>query len=160
MQRVREKLVAGLAWLFTRLALLVAPRPPAPPEYSWRVTVDDFAQGKFQVLFLRGAVSAQEWHIAVVCEFANHEPVMVDSGVGRCWITPMKSHQVERVVRALRPDYCVTVWSNYEGWAEHVTIGPVTCVTLAKRLLGVHNPGVVTSRQMLDVLWRYRDGSS
>lgn len=159
-QRVREKMVARLAETFTRLAIKIAPKPPTPQEYRWKVTLDGSAPSIFYVMFLDGSLRGGEWHVAVLCEYTDHEPVLVDAGIGRSWITPLKPRQVDRVLRALRPEYLVTVQTDHEGWMPHLSIGPVTCVTLAKRLLGVHNPGVVTSRQLLDVLWRYRDGRS
>lgn len=156
MQRAREKLVAGLAWLFTRLAIAVAPKPLAPPKQRWDVTIDSNDPAVFHIMFMPG--DPGEWHVAILCEFTGFDPILVDAGIGRCWLTPFKARHAVRIVRALKPQYLVKVTADASGWMNHVTIGPVTCVTLAKRLLGVHNPGVVTSRQLLDVLWRYRDG--
>lgn len=157
MQRARERLVSWLSRAFTWLAIKVAPRPPAPEKYRWKVTIDGASPSIFSVMFFR-TPGPGEWHVAVLCEYSDHEPVLIDAGIGRSWVTPLKDTQVTRVIRALRPAYLVTVQVDTEGKMLHSTIGPVTCVTLAKRLLGVHNPGVVTSRQLLDVLWRYRDG--
>lgn len=158
MQRAREKLVAGLAWLFTRLAVLAAPKPPLPPARQWSVTIDSNDPAVFRVMFMPGTMPGGEWHVAILCEFTGFEPILVDAGIGRCWLTPMSVRHAQRVLSVLDPEYLVQVTADASGWMNHVTIGPVTCVTLAKRLLGVHNPGVVTSRQLLDVLWRYRDG--
>lgn len=159
-QRVRENMVAWLTKAFTWLAVKVAPKPPAPLETRWKVTLDGSAPSIFYVMFTNGSLPGGEWHVSVLCEYSDHEPVLVDAGIGRSWVTPLKRDQIDRVIRALRPAYLVTVQTDHEGWMVHSTIGPVTCVTLAKRLLGVHNPGVVTSRQLLDVLWRFRDGRS
>lgn len=160
MQRAREKLVGWLAGAFTWLTVRVAPKPRLPDAYRWRVTIDGSAPAIFHLLFLHGTLAGGGWHVAIMCEYDDHEPILVDAGIGRSWITPLRKKHMDRVIRALKPEYLVAVQTDPEGWMEHVTIGPVTCVTLAKRLLGVHNPGVVTSRQLLDVLWRYRDGRS
>lgn len=153
---LRERALAGLGRLFTWLALRVAPKPGLPP-FTYFAT----GAGSLRVTLLFVPCPIGEWHVVSVVEHHGEKPWIVDSAVGRCWAWPLNaSTDVARVIRAYEPEFTVVVRAEPKGHMTHSSIGPVTCVTLAKRLIGVHNPGVVTSRQLLAKLWELRDGCS
>ncbi|TVR99839.1 MAG: hypothetical protein EA406_02230 [Rhodospirillales bacterium] len=158
MARLREWAVAWLTRAFVWTTVRVAPRPPVPPEKRFHVEQDGpRADLTAYLLFCPGAVPRGDWHVAYLLCFDSGHTIIVDSLIGRCWVHPMPHKpSLERVVSLLKAEYVVTVRTASAGCMYHDSIGPTTCITLAKRLLGVHNPGMVTSRQLLDYLWRRR----
>lgn len=158
--RLRERLVAGLGWLFTRLAIWVAPRPRVPLHNTFNITRGSGVRA--WLLFVRqNVVPGAEWHVVTILHHDGEAPIVVDSAVGRCWAWNLQSgDDIPKCLRAFKPEYVVRVRADAKGHMLHSSIGPVTCVTLAKRLIGVHNPGIVTSRQLLALLWEMHDGRS
>ena len=151
---LRERIVAGLGWLFTRLALIAAPKPDVPPD-RWFIV----GTGPMTATLLFVPCPVGEWHVVSVIEHPGEKPWMGDSAVGRCWAWPLRSGaDVERVIAAMEPEFVVTLRCDPKGHSTHSSIGPTTCVTLAKRMIGLHNPGIVTSRQLLSKLWELHNG--
>ena len=154
---LRERMVGWLAAAFTWTALRVAPKPRVPLCDKFRVEMDEDADVTATLLFVPAELG--EWHVTTVLEHDNEDPLLVDAAIGRCWVWPLYSRShFAPVARALKPEYVVEVRTTARGHFQHSTIGPVTCVTLAKRLIGVHNPGIVTSRQLLAKLWEMHNG--
>jgi len=157
---LRERMVAWLAAAFTWTALRVAPKPRVPFCDRFKVnTAGHKADLTVTLLFVPAELG--EWHVTTVVEHDKEDPLLVDAAIGRCWVWPLHSREhFVPVARALKPEYVVEVRTTARGHFQHSTIGPVTCVTLAKRLIGVHNPGIVTSRQLLAKLWEMHYGCS
>lgn len=159
---MRERLVALLAHWFTALACWVAPRPPYPPKERFAVELDPPAGKRTMqvtLLFLEGNVVGAGLHVAALLRPPEKDyALLVDAGVGRCWVQHVPREHADTLARRMPWVYRVEVWVNPEGDATHCTIGPVTCILLAKRLIGLDRPGVVTSRQLLACLWEMRHG--
>lgn len=159
---MRERLVAALCRLFTWIVIRAAPHPKVPLTRFFTVTADDKWDMECYLLFIRQDVMpAAGWHVVTVLMFPGEKPMVFDSAVGRCyaWHLPDRN-SVSAIFRAYEADYTVRVRCRSRGHMVHSSIGPVTCVTLAKRLIGVHNAGIVTSRQLLARLWEMHDGRS
>lgn len=159
---MRERLVEWLARWFTALACWVAPRPPYPPKERWVVEIDSPVKlGSMQatLLFLPGSLPGGGLHVSTLLRPPEQDyALLVDGGVGRCWIQHVPREHADTVARRLPWVYRVDVWVIPTGVGVHNSIGPVTCTLLAKRLIGLDRPGVVTSRQLLSCLWELRHG--
>ena len=159
---LRECLTGWLASAFTWALIHVAPKPSVPLSQRFIVDMTD-GDGDHDLVATLLFVPCElgEWHVATVLEHRDEKPWLLDSAVGRCWAWPMRGPgDYTPVLAALKPEYVVEVRTKSKGWMRHSTIGPVTCITLAKRLIGVHNPGIVTSRQLLAKLREIHNGCS
>ena len=160
---LRERLVAWLSDAFTRAALIAAPKPKVPMTRRFMVEVSDpnyLSDLTVELLFVpQSEMPAAEWHVITITQYPGEKPLLLDSAVGRCYVWHLQeTTDIETLIKVFQPDYRVTVCCPSKGHMLHGTIGPTTCITLAKRLVGVHNPGIVTSRQLLALLWERSNG--
>jgi len=152
---MRDKFTAWLSNACMWLIYITARRPQVPDKSNWSWTVTR-GEGLETSLLFRPARFG-EWHITYLVRYGDVH-LLVDGALGGTWVHPLTEAEYEGAFNRLKPEYVVHVYSDPKRRMLHSSIGPMTCVVLAKRLIGVHNPGMVTARQLLDYLWRNRDG--
>lgn len=154
---MRDRITAWLAHMSMWVVYLSARRPAVPPPDGRSWTVTRGKDMKTSLLFIPAKFG--EWHVAYLVDYGG-TLLLVDGAVGSSWVHPLTREEYEGAFVTLEPEYVVHVYSRTNRLMYHSSVGPVTCIVLAKRLIGVHNPGMVTARQLLAYLWRNRDGSS
>lgn len=158
MHKFHEWFIGKLSWAFTVITYLLSPRPsvPDPSVGMWEVT----RGGGIDVDLLFGKALFGEWHVTYLVRY-NDTLLWVDGAMGGTWIHPITEKEYETILQDPRKrikEYHVRVHVDPTQTMMHTSIGPITCVLLAKRLIGLDRPGLVTARQLLNYLWRNQDG--
>lgn len=162
---VSRWLVAMGTWALLRLA----PRPPAdalPDETmaQWTVTRPGEApDAECMVMFVPSILPHVRFHVWALWPLPDGDALAFDGGTQEM-IYHIKTRNVplERLRRSMKIQHMVKVRfkAGEKQTVPDDSIGPMTCVTLAKRVAGIDDSSVHTPEQLLASLWRNRDGWS
>ena len=101
---LRETLLSAMGSFWTWSALLIAPKTPLPTKRCF--TTQLRGQDRVKLMFIPCEVGV--WHVVAVLYCHNTNPLLIDSGVGRCWIAPLPTEAVvTRYQARVKPDYVV-----------------------------------------------------
>lgn len=155
------------SWFFYRwpsMTLALTGRQPAPPpERKWQTK--PFHDGPIDhhvwLMFHPDRILPKNaYHVSAV---AVMRKVWLWVGPTECdsMVMPIEppSHNPLQWIEETDPHYIVCVPCSYHStYRRTEAIGPMACTVLAKRLIGLHDSGVLTSSELLAALWRHRDG--
>lgn len=160
--RVWLALWASKAWLWTVIALV--PGYPAPGRARWAVKLDPQPDTVVTLLFVP-VDKPHKYHIVTHYSWdAEAVPMVVDGGT-RSHLHPVSTElTVERLAKCYGAAYVVQVFTREVYDPENKTpkpagIGPYSCATLGKQLIGYNDPTILTPEQLLYFLWRSRYGA-
>ena len=166
MRQLRYALSRWLVAMGTWALLHLAPRPRAedlPLDDKWLVRRDDVPNARCWILFSPADVMpVVVYHVWVLWETSGGRLLAFDGGTKELVYELPEKTTLKVMHRAMRVQYCVEV--HFEAGSRQTipddSIGPMTCVTLAKRVAGVEDSSIHTPEQLLAGLWRNRDGRS
>lgn len=155
--------MAWLARAHIRLALWLD-RSPEPPESRWALNLtlrDSEPCLSVALMFCPSLYPGSPYHIVMIVQHAGLTWLV---GAGQnTLLAPLAVRLTLRrrqaLERAFRAKYVVHVIAPVHGTQPDVGtgLGPCTCATVAKQMIGVHNPDIITPRQLLAHLWRMRN---
>ena len=168
MRSVRFAVSRWLVWMGTWALLRLAPRPspadlPHADVREWQVT----RQGEIKpdaecyIMFVPSILPHVLYHVWALWPLPNGETLAFDGGTKEMiYHIRQRNMPMELLRRRMKIRHMVKVRFK-AGEKQAVpddSIGPMTCVTLAKRVAGVEDSSVHTPEQLLASLWRMRDG--
>lgn len=163
MEGLRVRLAVALVDWVTWAVLTLVPRGTPPPVGKWSVRLDDEPDTVVTLIFVPYPDKPHGYHIVTHYRWDEDAPPMVVDGGTKAHLHPVSSKlTVDRLARAYKASHVVEVHTREDYDPESRpqppgSIGPISCATLGKQLLGYNDPTLMTPPQLLDLLWRSRD---